>query len=94
MRLISFQSYYVIIAENTLFCNIGLTLFNMFFIIEPIETRFFQIIVHIKAGCFIGGIERIIYIDKSIKISEVQHLHKASNSKFAETEIFHSLHVP
>jgi len=46
------------------------------------------------AGCFISGIERIIYIDKSIKISEVQHLHKASNSKFAETEIFHSLHVP
>jgi len=59
VRLFLFQSHYVIIAGTTKFCNVVLTLFNMFCITRPIEHLFLQGVVQIKGGCFIGGIERI-----------------------------------
>jgi hypothetical protein len=75
-KIILFQSHYVIIATTTKYCDVVLTLFNMFFITGPIEHLFLQVTVQIKGGCFIG------------RMSEVNHLHKGSNAKVLESENF------
>jgi len=49
----------VIIDETTEFCNVVLTLSNMFHVTGPIEPLFLPGMVQIKGGCFIGGIEHI-----------------------------------
>jgi hypothetical protein len=57
----------LIIAETN-FCDVVLTLFNLFFITGPIEDLFLKGIVHIKGACLMGGIERSSYMEDSKKV--------------------------
>jgi hypothetical protein len=57
----------LIIAETN-FCDVVLTLFNLFFITGPIEDLFLEGIVQIKGACLMGGIERNSYMEDSKKV--------------------------